>query len=89
MSGTGKTGTSSRELLLADLEHFEESIWRNEEIGEKRFNFFLTLVTAVAGGLLALWTGDRVPADFRARLPALTWQSNLALLILGLLTYFH
>jgi len=28
-----------RNLFLADLERLEESIGRNEEIGEKRFNF--------------------------------------------------
>lgn len=79
--------SASRELLLADLEHFEESIWRSEEVGEKRFNFFLTLVTAVAGGLVALWSSDHVSEEIRGKLPALTWQSSLVLLIFGLVTY--
>src|SRR5881394_714629 len=77
----------SREFFLAELEHFEESIWRNEEVGEKRFNFFVTLVTAVAGGLIVLWTSDKIPNDVRWRLPTLTWQACLALLVFGLVSY--
>jgi ABC-type multidrug transport system fused ATPase/permease subunit len=37
---------SAKELLLADLEYFKNSFWKNEEIGEKRNTFFITLVTA-------------------------------------------
>lgn len=77
----------SREFFLAELEHFEESIWRNEEVGEKRFNFFMTLVTAVAGGLIVLWTSDKVSDDIGDRLPTLTWQACLALLLFGLVSY--
>ena len=57
-----KTGAPSRhplnDLLLEDLRHFGESLWRNDEIGEKRFNFFLTLVTAVIAGLVSLLNGN-------------------------------
>jgi len=49
-----------RDLYLADLERLQEAIWRNEEIGEKRFDFFTTFATAVGGGLEALWTSDRI-----------------------------
>ena len=52
------------ELLLHDLDHFGESLWRNEETGEKRFDFFLTLVTAVAGGLVTLATAEQTQEDF-------------------------
>ena len=34
-----------KDLLLKDLELFEGALGRNEEIGEKRFSFFVTLVT--------------------------------------------
>src|ERR1044071_6029218 len=40
---------ATKDLLFADLEYFGECEWRNEESGEKRFNFFITLVTAVEG----------------------------------------
>jgi hypothetical protein len=36
---TIKARAALRDLFLADLERLEESIGRNEEIGEKRFNF--------------------------------------------------
>jgi hypothetical protein len=79
----------SQELLLADLEHFGESIWKNEEIGEKRFNFFVTLITAVAGGLVALWSNDKLSENVGDLLPGLTRYACLALLIFGLGTYFR
>ncbi len=77
-----------RDLYLADLERLEESIWRNEEIGEKRFNFFTTLATAVVGGLVALWTSDRsASATSRAALSKSTDVALFALLVFGLVSY--
>lgn len=35
------------EFLLREHDYFGESFWKNEESGEKRLNFFITLVTAV------------------------------------------
>ena len=34
-----KDREESLKLLIEDLKHFGESFWRNEEVGEKRFNF--------------------------------------------------
>jgi hypothetical protein len=34
-------------LLLAEYKRYAESFWKNEEVGEKRVSFFITLVTAV------------------------------------------
>ena len=31
-------------LLLSDLEHFGDASWPNEEMGEKRMSYFITLV---------------------------------------------
>lgn len=45
-------------LLMAEYEHFSESFWRNEEVGEKRINFFVTLTTAIIAGIVALVSGD-------------------------------
>jgi len=74
-------------LLLADLEHFGESMWRNEEVGEKRFGFFLTIITAVAGGLVALASSEgRLSAP---ELQLLRDMSILALLLIGELTYLR
>jgi hypothetical protein len=53
----------AKDLLLADLQHFESAMARNEETGEKRFSFLISLLTAVGGGLGALYTSmDVVPA---------------------------
>jgi len=87
MPSHNASSTTAQDLLLTELHIFEEAAWRNEEIGEKRFNFFVTLVTAVIGGLVVLWASDRGSADFRVMLPTLTWQATLALLIFGLLSY--
>ena len=54
-------GMADQELLLADLQHFSESLWRNEEVGEKRFNFFVTLVTAASAGLVTLYASQHAP----------------------------
>ena len=56
-SEKNEKNTALKDLFLADLDRLEESIWRNEEIGEKRFSFFVTLASAVAGGLVALPLG--------------------------------
>lgn len=53
----------AKDLLLADMQHFESAMARNEETGEKRFSFLISLLTAVGGGLGALYTSrDVVPA---------------------------
>jgi len=85
---TTDTSTALRDLYLADLERLEDSIWRNEEIGEKRFNFFATFATAVVGGLVALWTSDRsASATSRAALSKATDGALFALLVFGLVSY--
>ena len=77
-----------RDLFLADLERLEESIWRNEEIGEARFNCFVTFATAVGGGLVVLWTSDRSTTDtFRAALTKATSVALVTLLVFGLVSY--
>jgi hypothetical protein len=66
----------------------EESIWRNEEIGETRFNFFVTFATAVGGGLVVLWTSDRsTTGTFRAALTKATSVALVTLLVFGLVSY--
>jgi len=51
---TGPPTEDTRAFLLAEHEHFGDSFWRNEETGEKRVNFLITLVTAVLAALVAL-----------------------------------
>lgn len=75
------------DLLIADLEHFGDSLWRNEEVGEKRFSFFIALVTAVIGGLVALVTSANSPPP--EMMKDIEGIVLFALLIFGLLTYLR
>lgn len=76
-----------QDLLIADIEHFGESMWRNEEVGEKRFDFFVTLVTAVLAGLVALATSGDAAAREMLR-PTAVWATG-ALLLIGVLSYLR
>jgi hypothetical protein len=72
---------NAKDLLLRDLDYVRDSFWKNEEIGEKRFSFFVTLVTAVVGALVAL---EKSPGtDVSDVVP---WALSV-LLVFGLLTY--
>lgn len=46
----------SVDFLLAEYRYLGDCFWRNEEIGERRVNFFITLVTAAIAALVALAT---------------------------------
>lgn len=76
----------AKDLLLADLEHFESAMARNEETGEKRFSFLISLLTAVGGGLGALYTSrDVVPA----RVSDVAAGASLALAGFAFLTFLR
>jgi len=47
------------DFLLAEYEYLGDCFWRNSEIGERRINFFVTLVTAAIAALVALVTGKQ------------------------------
>ena len=76
----------SKEYLLAEYKHFSDSFWRNEEIGEKRVNFFITLVTAVMAAFVALITKGGKILEFSEAVP-LVRLGMLALLLFGFVTY--
>jgi hypothetical protein len=85
-----QTGNSAGpELLLTEIQIFETAVLRNEEIGEKRFEFFVALMTAVGGGLVLLWTGDRAPHFNEAELIKLTWEAIFVVLLFGIATFFR
>lgn len=46
----------TKEFLLSELRYLQETFWKNEAAGETRVNYFITLVTAVLAGLVALVT---------------------------------
>ena len=47
-------------LLLAEYDQFSNAFRFNEEIGERRIEFFITIATAVLGGVVVLLTSDHV-----------------------------
>jgi hypothetical protein len=75
------------DFLIADYQHFADSFWRTEELGEKRLNFFISLLTAGVAGLVVLATAE---SGFTG--PQVQWVSfstGLALLLLGLSTFLR
>jgi hypothetical protein len=81
-----ETRIEPKDLLIADLEHFGESMFHNETVGEKRFAFFISLVTAVAAGLVGLASSNQVDDSlFRAAAAGAT----ASLLVLGLMSYLR
>lgn len=74
-----------RDLLLADLRSWNESFWKNEDAGERRIRFYITLVTAVLAGLGTLYeVGLREGPGFEEIPIGLG-----ALLLFGLVTFFR
>ncbi len=57
-SQMSESAGKSEDFLLAEHKFFTDSFWRNEETGEKRVEFFITLATAVIGALVALATSQ-------------------------------
>lgn len=79
-----KRGPKTEEFLLAEYRNLADSFWRNEDAGERRVNFFITLVTAVIGALVALATrSSDLGSD---TVFAVTVFALLALLAFGIVT---
>lgn len=72
------------DFLIAEQQLFADSFWRTEELGEKRLNFFISLLTAAAAGLVLLATSESGFTD--AQVQWLSFATGVALLILGLST---
>ncbi len=86
-SRTEDAADSVRELLMADYTYLRDSFWKNEEAGERRVQFFATLVTAVITALVAI-TGEKGIRDDAMRL-TLSAYALCSLLVLGVVTLFR
>lgn len=75
-------------LLLKEYEHFSESLWRNEEIGEKRVSFFISLVTAVLAAITALLTGKFTTIE-PEQIDTIVSSVLTGLLVLGIMTFLR
>jgi hypothetical protein len=76
---------SGIELLYADLKYCNDSFWKNEEVGEKRVNFFVSLVTAVLTALVALAKLNSDSIDDAVFLLVIIY-ALFALLVMGVIT---
>jgi hypothetical protein len=75
------------EFLLREYEHFADSFWRTEELGEKRVNFYISLVTAVVVALVAL---AKDKGRFSAHeVEGLAVGAGCALMLVGTFTFLR
>jgi 8-oxo-dGTP pyrophosphatase MutT (NUDIX family) len=77
--------SSAKEFLLADYKYLCDSFWKNEETGETRVRFFITLVTAVLAAVGALLANAIQKNEFDLVIPICLF-SLFALFLLGLVT---
>ncbi len=78
---------AAKELLLADYQYLCESFWRNEEVGETRVKFFITLVTAVLAALVTMTSkADDIHNNVKI---AIALYALLSLLTVGIVTFFR
>lgn len=78
-----------RALLLADHAHFSNMLTHNEQSGETRVNWFIGIVTATMGGLLALivkYQETNQTLLDRALLFAILFAGLCSLLVFGIVT---
>jgi putative (di)nucleoside polyphosphate hydrolase len=54
-------------LLITEYVRFQEAFWKNEELGERRVNFFITLTTAIIAGIVALMTSETELSETEVR----------------------
>ena len=73
-------------LLLQEYAHFGDAIFKNEEIGERRVQFFVTIATAVLGGVALLYTSDhpKLPPETIHKIAV---AALLSLFLRGLVTF--
>jgi len=77
----------AKELLLEDFRYLADSFWKNEQMGETRVNWFITIVTSVVGGLVAFVGAKEGHHDDSLRL--IVGASLFAVVVLGILTMFR
>lgn len=80
----GNSKGDAKDLLLEDYKALSQSLSESEKIGETRVNWFIGIITAVAGGFVALATKkEPISADV---LKYTALGSLMALLVFGLMT---
>jgi len=77
-----------QELLLEEYKYFTGSFWKNEEIGEKRVEFFITLTTAVIAAVVTLITSDRA-TSYGIDIRQIGLAALAGILLIGLITFLR
>lgn len=75
-------------LLLAEYKRYAESFWKNEEVGEKRVSFFITLVTAILAALVALLTSKDASLE-QESIRQIVIGTMIGVLIFGILIFLR
>jgi bis(5'-nucleosidyl)-tetraphosphatase len=75
----------SKEFLLEEYKYLCDSFWKNEETGEKRVQFFITLVTAVLAALATLFP-KAIEKDCINDVLGIILFTLVALIIFGVIT---
>lgn len=78
------SNSDPKDFMIAQYQALSDSFWRNEELGERRVNFLIALVTAVIAALVALADVEGLKTE-RFLLP--TILAVTALLGLGIVTW--
>jgi 8-oxo-dGTP pyrophosphatase MutT (NUDIX family) len=74
----------AKDFFLSEYKYLADSFWRNEEIGETRVKFLITLVTAIIAGLVALAESTQGVDVF-----LIVLYSLFALMALGVVTLYR
>ena len=87
---SNRSSEAVKDLLLVDHAHFSSMFANSEQAGETRVNWFIGIVTATSGGLLALLVKQSEQTTAPLLEPSLLFAIALAalsaLLVFGLLT---
>ena len=75
----------SKEFLMADYKYLCDSFWKNEETGERRVQFFITLVTAVLAAIATLLAKATTRDDYYS-LYAISIFALFGLIVFGFVT---
>jgi hypothetical protein len=77
-----------KEYLLAEYRYVTESLWKVNDLGEKRVTFFVTLVTAVLAALVTLVTHDTASnlSHVQGSTRAIVLFALVGLLVIGYMT---
>ena len=83
----GNSKSDAKDLLLEDYKALSQALSESEKIGETRVNWFIGIITAVAGGFVALATKTG-PANADV-LKYTALAALVALVVFGLMTLFR